>query len=162
MRFMMNTILEKNTKLTFDVAIVVSRFNEEITERLTRGALTRLRELNFKDTQITVVHVPGVVEIPLVADHLAASKQFKAIVSLGAVVRGETDHYQYVCEQVSQGCQQVMLTHKIPVIFGVLTTEDEQQALARSGGDHGNKGADAIDAACEMVSVLDRLHNLRM
>lgn len=139
------------------VAIVVSRFNEEITRRLYDGAVARLKELDFADEHVTAVWVPGAVEIPLTAQRLARTKHYEAIICLGAVIRGETSHYDYVCDQVSQGCQKVALENNIPVIFGVLTTEDETQALERTGGQHGHKGRDAVDTAVEMVSVLGQI-----
>ncbi|AHE66994.1 6,7-dimethyl-8-ribityllumazine synthase [Legionella oakridgensis ATCC 33761 = DSM 21215] len=104
-----------------------------------------------------MVEVPGAVEIPLVAQQLAKHKQGKVIIALGAVIRGETTHYDYVCQQVSHGCQQVALQQNIPVIFGVLTTENEAQAWDRLGGNHGHKGMDAADAAITMYSVLQQL-----
>lgn len=153
----MKTIVAKEIKHE-PIALVVSRFNEDVTRELLKGAKERLQELNFNLEEITVVYVPGAVEIPIVTLKLAKTKRYKAIITLGAVIRGETTHYDYVCAQVSQGCQYVMLEHDIPVIFGVLTTEDEQQAFARAGGEHGNKGRDAVDAACEMISVLDQIN----
>lgn len=132
-------------------AIVVSRFNETITAKLKSGALQRLQELGFTDHQVQVIDVPGAVEIPYAAQVLAKSKKFDAIICLGAVIRGETSHYDYVCDQVSQGCQRVMLEQECPVIFGVLTTENEAQAEARAGGAHGHKGRDAADCALEMI-----------
>ena len=108
-----------------------------------------------------MIQVPGAIEIPLVAKLLAESNRYKAIIALGAVIRGETSHYDYVCDQVSQGCQKVMLDFNIPVIFGVLTTENEEQALARVGGVHGHKGIDAADAALEMIQVVEELVSLR-
>lgn len=134
------------------IAIVVSEFNVNITQRLLEGALERLRELSEKEA--FVAWVPGAVEIPLLAQHLAKTKRYDAIVALGAVIRGETTHYDYVCQQVSDGCQRVSLDHHIPVIFGVLTTENEQQALERVGGKHGHKGRDAMDAAFQMINLL--------
>jgi 6,7-dimethyl-8-ribityllumazine synthase len=153
----MRIITAKKLKEVYNVAIVVSRFNEEVTRRLLEGAVQRLKELNFSDEHITVVWVPGAVEIPLTAQCLARANNIEAIICLGAVIRGETSHYDYVCEQVSQGCQRVALENDIPVIFGVLTTEDEEQALDRAGGKHGHKGRDAVDAALEMVSVLRQI-----
>lgn len=141
----------------FKVALVVSRFNEEITHLLYEGAIHRLKELDFAADQVMVVSVPGAIEIPLTAQRIAKSKRFEAIICLGAVIRGETTHYDYVCQQVSDGCLQVSLQYDIPVIFGVLTTEDEEQAFARAGGKHGHKGRDAVDTAFEMVSVLRQL-----
>jgi len=147
----------ENKKLTFPVAIVVSRFNKEVTDTLLTGALERLRELEFDEGQITVVEVPGAVEIPLILQKLSELNQFDALVALGAVIRGETSHYDYVCNLVSQGCQKISLKYKTPVIFGVLTTENEEQALERCGGKHGHKGREAIDTACEMVALLRAL-----
>lgn len=140
--------------MTFNVAVITSRFNEEVTSRLTKSAMKRLKELKFSDEQITAVTVPGAIEIPLIAQKFAQAKKYDAIICLGAVIRGETSHYDYVCEQVSQGCQRVSLDHHIPVIFGVLTTEDEDQALARSGGNHSDKGIEAVDTAVEMVELM--------
>lgn len=139
------------------LAIVVSLFNEAVTEKLLQGALARLSELSIDEKHIEVVKVPGAVEIPLTAKLLAASKQYQAIICLGAVIRGETGHYDYVCEQVSQGCQQVMMAFDVPVIFGVLTTENVEQAFDRVGGKHGHKGREAADAAWHMVGVVDAL-----
>jgi len=147
----------KNDHLTFSLAIVVSRFNEEVTGGLLMGAVSRLKELDFATDQVTVVWVPGAVEIPLVAQKLAQTKRYQAIIALGAVIRGETTHYDYVCNQVSEGCQRVSLDEKLPVIFGVLTTENEEQALDRIGGKHGHKGRDAVDAAVEVVSALRQI-----
>lgn len=153
----MKTIDGRGDKKTFSVGIVVSRFNEEITGGLLEGALKRLEELDFKSEQITVAWVPGAIEIPLATQRLAQQGKFEAIVCLGAVIRGETTHYDYVCSQVSEGCQHVALQNDVPVIFGVLTTENEAQAKDRIGGRHGHKGRDAIDAAAEMVSVLRQI-----
>jgi 6,7-dimethyl-8-ribityllumazine synthase len=147
---------EQNTEITFPIAVVVSRFNSEIAERLLAGSRIRLAERGFDESQITIVHVPGAVEIPLAAQKLAEQKKFDAILTLGAVIRGETDHYDYVCTMVSQGCLDVSLKFSVPVIFGVLTTDTEEQALDRVGGKHGHKGRDGVDAACEMVALFQR------
>lgn len=150
----MNIITPQKIKEHFNISIVVSRFNSEITEALLDGALKRLKELDFADEHITVVWVPGAVEVPLMAQQLIKTGTYEAIICLGAVIRGETSHYDYVCQQVSHGCQKVALENEIPVIFGILTTDTEEQALDRIGGKHGHKGCDAVDAAMEMVSVL--------
>lgn len=142
---------------SFSVAVVVSTFNQEITEKLRDGALQRLQELGVNAQDITLIEVPGAVEIPFVVQLLAQKKSVKAIIALGAVIRGETTHYDYVCSQVSQGCQQVMLEHNIPVIFGVLTTENEEQALERVGGKHGHKGREAADCALMMSFIKEQL-----
>lgn len=116
-----------------------------------------MTELGFKSDDITLVEVPGAVEIPFVAQLLAKKQKVEVIVALGAVIRGETSHYDYVCDQVSQGCQRVMLDYNIPVVFGVLTTENDEQALDRAGGAHGHKGRDAIDCAVSMRSIKQQL-----
>lgn len=153
----MKVIQEKPISLSFCCALIISRFNEEITNGLAKGALARLREIGIADEKITVVWVPGAIEIPLVAQRLARTQNYEAIIALGAVIRGETSHYDYVCKQVSDGCQRVSLEHNVPVIFGVLTTEDEKQALARVGGEHGHKGRDAVNAAIETISILRQI-----
>lgn len=153
----MQTVTVKNIPGCFSIAIVVSRFNQEITQKLYDGAIQRLQELNFDTKQITVVWVPGAVEIPLAAQRLAKCEKYEAIICLGAVIMGETKHFDYVCEQVSYGCQTVALTHDIPVIFGVLTTDTEEQAYDRVGGRHGHKGRCAVDAAFEFISVLRQI-----
>ena len=151
-------IVEKNKP--FPVAIVVSLFNRDVTQALEDGALRALTEAGFTSEYITQVEVPGAYEIPLAAKELAKKNQFSAIIALGAVIRGETSHYDYVCEQVSRGCQDVMLTYDVPVIFGVLTTENEAQAWDRLGGAHGHKGHDAVGAALAMVHVLEAIRHI--
>lgn len=136
------------------IAVIVSRFNEEITKSLLDGAIAQAKERGMTDSNLTLAWVPGAVEIPVVAQRLAQLGTFDAIVCLGAVIRGETDHYQWVCSQVSEGCQHVALQNDLPVIFGVLTTDTEEQAKDRIGGRHGHKGKDAIDAALETIGVL--------
>jgi 6,7-dimethyl-8-ribityllumazine synthase len=136
-----------------NIAIVVADFNSEITSKLLAGALERLTEAGFSQQQIKVVHVPGAVEIPYTAKLLARTKKYAAIICLGAVIRGDTDHYDYVCQQVSYGCQQIMLEMEIPLIFGILTTQNIEQAYARVGGAEGHKGRDAAEAALKMIEV---------
>jgi len=152
----MRVIKSQSIKEHFNIAIVISRFNEEVTQALYEGALERLQELGFAQEHITVVWVPGAVEVPLAAQHLAHTGHFEVIICLGAVVRGETDHYDYVCQQVSYGCQRVALKNDLPVVFGILTTETDEQALARATGEN-NKGRYCVDAALEMVSVLRQI-----
>lgn len=142
---------------SFPIALVVSVFNQAVTSELKQGALHRLRELGFHDDDITVVEVPGAVEIPLIAKRLAMHNRVEAIIALGAVIRGETSHYDYVCEQVSTGCQRIALDYNMPVIFGVLTTENEEQAWDRLGGKHGHKGTEAVDCAIAMHTILAQL-----
>jgi 6,7-dimethyl-8-ribityllumazine synthase len=153
----MQIINVKPLETLYNIAIVVSRFNEEVTERLLAGALQRLAEFNVPEENITVVWVPGAVEIPLAVQRLARLQHYEAIITLGAVIRGETTHYDYVCNQVSSGCQKIALEHNLPVIFGILTTENEQQAMDRVGGAHGHKGQDAVDAAIHMIAVLRQI-----
>jgi 6,7-dimethyl-8-ribityllumazine synthase len=153
----MRIIQAAKIKHPFKIAIVVSQFNEEITHLLYESTVARLKEKGLLDDHITVVWVPGAVEIPLTAQRLAQTSSFAAVICLGAVIRGETTHYDYVCEQVSQGCQKVALKHNIPVIFGILTTENEAQAFDRLGGSHGNKGHDAADCALAMASILQQI-----
>lgn len=143
--------------MSISLAIVSSRFNAEVTDLLLEGALERLQELDYDLEKVPVYQVPGAVEIPLIAKKLAKSKHYHAVVCLGAVIRGETTHYDYVCDQVSQGCQQVMLEHELPIIFCVLTTENKAQALDRCGGAHGHKGRDAIDCALEMAALMEKI-----
>lgn len=145
------------SQLSFPVAIVVSRFNLAITDELLQGALQRLASCGFAEQDITVVEVPGAIEIPLVAKRLAQKNHYQAIIALGAVIRGETSHYDYVCQQVSDGCQCVALELETPIIFKVLTTENEAQAWDRLGGNHGHSGVDAVDCAIAMHSILQQL-----
>lgn len=146
-----------NAAVSFPIALIVSTFNQPITSELKQGALKRLHERGFRDHDITIIEVPGAVEIPLVAKRVAMQKKVEVIIALGAVVRGETTHYDYVCDQVSAGCQKVMLDYDIPVIFSILTTEDDAQAWDRLGGDHGHKGIDAADCAIAMHTILGQL-----
>lgn len=147
----------QNSQNIIKIAIVVARFNTEVTLKLLDGALERARERQIPSDFITVVHVPGCVEIPLTVQKLAQTDEFDAVIALGAVIRGETDHYNYVCNQVSDGCQRVALENGLPVVFGVLTTDTEEQALDRCGGTHGHKGKDCVDVAIEMASLLPSL-----
>jgi len=147
----------ENHLLNKKIAIVVSQFNEEITEQLLEGALSRLKERGLSEQQIFVIKVPGAIEIPLVAKLLAKSKKYQSIICLGAVIRGETDHYDYVCKQVSEGCSEVMMDFELPVIFGVLTTKNVKLAKARVGGKNGHKGKEVADAAIEMMGIMGEL-----
>jgi 6,7-dimethyl-8-ribityllumazine synthase len=151
---MMQVLNKQDMPSRFTVAIVVSRYHSDITQKLLQGALSRLEELQFDSEQITTVWVPGAVEIPITAQRLARSEKYDVIICLGAVIYGETRHFDYVCQQVSQGCQQVALMHDIPVIFGVLTTDNLQQAHDRVGGSKGHMGRDCVDTAYDLISVL--------
>jgi len=135
-------------------AIVVSRFNDLVTERLLAGAIETLRRHGLSDDRVTVVHVPGSFELPLVASKLAHSGNFTMVICLGAVIQGETTHHEYINQQVAAGILQASLTSGIPVTFGVLTCQTMDQALDRAGGKAGNKGNEATLAAIEMSNLL--------
>ena|SRR5271154_2430623 len=137
--------------------LVAARFNEVVVERLITGALDGLRRHGVADDAIDLVRVPGSFEIPLVARRLAASGGYAAVICLGAVIRGDTTHYDHVAGQAAAGVAQASLTTGVPVIFGVLTCENLEQALDRAGGKAGNKGFDAATAALEMTNLLARL-----
>lgn len=138
-------------------AVVAAKFNAEVVDRLLDGALAGLRKLGVPERDIDVVRVPGAFELPLTAQLVGNSGKYLAIICLGAVIRGDTDHYDYVCRAATDGILQAGLDCSIPVIFGVLTCANEEQALDRAGGKHGNKGADAAAAAVEMVNLLRKL-----
>lgn len=142
---------------SFPVAIIVGVFNRKITQALQEGAITQLLKRGFNKKDITVYEVPGAVEIPLVAKRLAMSGTVNSIITLGSVIRGDTSHYDLVCDMVSQGCMKVSLKYNIPVIFGVLTTENEEQAWDRLGGKHGHKGVEVANAAISMQQLLNQL-----
>lgn len=140
------------------VAVVISRFNSFINESLLEGALDALKRVGqVKDENITVVRVPGAYELPLVARRLAESKKFDAIVALGTVIRGGTAHFEYVAGEASSGLGKVAMEAEIPVAFGVLTTENIEQAIERAGTKAGNKGAEAALVALEMVNLLNQI-----
>ncbi|MBF0451933.1 MAG: 6,7-dimethyl-8-ribityllumazine synthase [Candidatus Magnetomorum sp.] len=135
--------------------LIVSRFNDFITERLLGGALDALIRNGADESNITIVKVPGAFEIPLVAQKMASNKKFDAIICIGAVIRGATSHYDYVCAEVSKGIASVSLASGIPVLFGVLTTDTIEQSIERAGSKAGNKGFEAAMAAIEMVNIMD-------
>lgn len=139
------------------VAIVVAAFNSFITERLLNGATGALTQMGVPAARQTVAHVPGAFELPVAAKRLAASGQYEAVICLGCVIRGETSHYDYVCQAATQGILQAGLDTGVPVIFGVLTTDTAAQARARAGDGPGNKGAECAVAAVEMASLFRQL-----
>ena len=141
------------------IAIICSHFNDAITDILYQGTKTRLLELGLSPEQIYSTFVPGAIEIPFMAQKLAQSQKFSAIIALGVVIRGETSHYDYVCSQVSDGCLRVSLDEGIPVIFGVLTTENETQALERLS-DEDHKGRYCAEAALQVVENIEKLQLL--
>ena len=136
--------------------IVVARFNEFITSKLLGGALDTLHRHEADDDNIDVAWVPGAFEIPVVAKKMAESKKYDAVLCLGAVIRGATSHYDYVCNEVSKGVAQVGLQTGVPTIFGVVTTENIEQAVERAGTKAGNKGSDAAMAGMEMANLLKK------
>jgi 6,7-dimethyl-8-ribityllumazine synthase len=139
------------------IALVVSRFNDFIAQRLLEGALDCLRRHGVADKDITVARVPGAFEIPVTARRMALSRKVDAVVCVGCVIRGETSHYEQVCAEVARGVASVALEAGLPVTFGVLTTENLHQAIERAGAKGGNKGWDAALAAIEMVSLFRSL-----
>lgn len=136
------------------IGIVVARFNEFITSKLLGGALDGLKRHGVTEHDIDVAWVPGAFEIPLVAKKMAESKKYDAVITLGAVIRGATSHYDYVCNEVAKGTSHAALSSGVPVIFGVLTTDTIEQAIERAGTKAGNKGWEAALSAIEMANVM--------
>ena len=149
----MKTIEGKLVVKDAKIAIVASRFNDFITEELISGALDCLRRHEVDEEGITIVRGPGAFEIPLIAKKLAESGKYEAIVTLGAVIKGSTDHYQFVASEVAKGIASVSLSSGVPVLFGVLTTNNIEQAIERAGTKAGNKGYDTALDALEMISL---------
>lgn len=141
------------------VGIVAARFNEFITSKLLSGALDGLKRHDVPEDNIDVAWVPGAFEIPLIASKMAKNENYDAIICLGAVIRGSTSHYDYVCNEVSKGIAQVTLASGIPVMFGILTTENIEQAIERAGTKAGNKGFDCAVGAIEMVNLIHQIDN---
>lgn len=139
------------------VGIVAARFNEIIVNKLLGGAVDGLVRHGVEEENITAAWVPGAFEIPIAAQKMAESKKYDAVICLGAVIRGDTTHYDYVCNEVSKGIAHVSLETKVPVLFGVITTENIEQAIARAGSKAGNKGYDCALAAVEMVNLMSQL-----
>ena len=150
----MNTLEGKLVATDMKVGIVAGRFNEFITSKLVGGAMDGLLRHDVKDEDVDIAWVPGAFEIPLVASKMAKSGKYDAVICLGAVIRGDKTHYDYVCNEVSKGIATVSLESGIPVMFGVLTTENIEQAIARAGSKGGNKGYDCALGAVEMVNLL--------
>ena len=137
--------------------IIISRFNEFIGSKLLSGAIDELKRHGVAEDNIEVVWTPGAFEIPLVAKRCAKSGKYNAIITLGAIIKGSTSHYDYVCAELSKGIAQVGLETEVPVLFGVLTTENIEQAIERAGTKAGNKGSDAAKAAIEMANLLKEI-----
>ena len=143
-------VVAKNVK----IGIVAARFNEFITSKLLGGAIDGLKRHEVEEDQIDVAWVPGAFEIPLIAQKMAGSGKYDAVICLGAVIRGSTSHYDYVCAEVSKGIAQVSLQTGVPVMFGVLTTDNIEQAIERAGSKAGNKGFDCATGAIEMINLI--------
>lgn len=153
----MQTYEGKLVSENIKVGIVASRFNEFITSKLLSGAIDGLRRHEVADEDISVSWVPGAFEIPLIASKMAKSGKYDAVICLGAVIRGSTTHYDYVCSEVTKGIAQVSLSADIPVMFGVVTTENIEQAIERAGTKAGNKGYDSALSAIEMVNLIKQI-----
>ena len=155
----MRTLEGKVVAREIKVGIVAARFNEFIVSKLVAGARDGLLRHDVKDEDIDLAWVPGAFEIPLIASKRAKSGKYDAVICLGAVIRGATSHYDYVCSEVSKGIASVSLTSDIPVMFGVLTTDNIEQAIERAGTKAGNKGYDCALGAIEMVNLVRQLEN---
>ena len=149
MKILEGNLVAQNIK----VALVASRFNEFIVSKLISGAVDGLKRHNVTEDDITLAWVPGAFEIPLIASKLAKTGKYDAVICLGAVIRGATSHYDYVCNEVSKGVAHVSLETGIPVLFGVLTTDNIEQAIERAGTKAGNKGYDCALSAIEMINL---------
>ena len=150
----MNTFEGKLVSKEIKIGIVASRFNEFITTKLLSGAMDGLLRHDVAEKDIAVAWVPGAFEIPLIAAKMAKSGKYDAVICLGAVIRGATRHYDYVCNEVSKGIAAVSLESGVPVMFGILTTENIEQAIERAGTKGGNKGYDCAVGAIEMVNLI--------
>ncbi len=139
------------------IAIVVSRFNEFITDRLVQGAKATHRQLGGQEQDLTVIHVPGAFELPVAGLKAGQSGHYDAIICLGAVIRGATTHYDYVCGQAASGIAEIAMRTGVPAIFGVITTDTIEQAIERAGCKQGNQGAKAMMTAIEMANLLKQL-----
>lgn len=137
--------------------IIISRFNNFVSNKLLEGALDALARHNVSEENITIVYVPGAYEIPVISKKMAQSNKYDAVIALGAVIRGETPHFDYVASEVAKGVAQVNLETGVPVIFGILTTDSLEQAVERAGSKGGNKGFDAAMSALEMISVCEQI-----
>lgn len=153
----MNTFEGKLVSHNMKIGIVAARFNEFIVSKLITGATDALTRHEVKEEDIDLAWVPGAFEIPLIAKKLADSGKYDAVICLGAVIRGATSHYDYVCNEVSKGIAQISLNSGIPVLFGVVTTENIEQAIERAGTKAGNKGYDSAMAAIEMVNLIKHI-----
>lgn len=146
-------LVAENTR----IGIVVARFNEFITSKLLGGAVDTLRRHGVDEINIDTAWVPGAFEIPLIAQKMAKSGKYDAVICLGAIIRGSTSHYDLVCNETSKGIAQVSLNSDIPVMFGVITTENIEQAIERAGSKAGNKGSECAEGAIEMINLIRKI-----
>ena len=153
----MNTFEGKVVSSGIKVGIVASRFNEFITSKLVAGAMDGLIRHDVNEDDVDVAWVPGAFEVPLIAKKMAGSGKYDAVICVGAVIRGSTSHYDYVCSEVSKGIASVSLSSGIPVMFGILTTDTIEQAIERAGTKAGNKGFEAVTTAIEMINLLKQI-----
>jgi 6,7-dimethyl-8-ribityllumazine synthase len=153
------TVIDQKAPYDGDVkvAIVTSRFNSYVVDRLYDGALKSLKANGVKDDAITVVKVPGAFEIPVAVQNLLDKDEFDAVITLGAVIRGETPHFDFICNECAHGISQIAINSGVPVIFGVLTVDNSEQAMDRAGDEESNKGYEAANAALEMISVIKKI-----
>jgi 6,7-dimethyl-8-ribityllumazine synthase len=149
----------KSKEKSVKIAVVVSKFNSEITEGLLKGALAELKKHSIAEDSIKIFHIPGAFEIPLTAKMLCKSKNYSAVICLGAVIKGETAHFEYISDVVSKAIMQLNLEYNIPVTFGVLTAYTDEQAIKRSSDDENNKGREAAAAALEMIGMIKSMTN---
>jgi 6,7-dimethyl-8-ribityllumazine synthase len=155
----MKTLEGKLVAENMKVGIVAARFNEFITSKLVGGAMDGLTRHGVPEENVALAWVPGAFEIPLIASKMAQSGKYDAVICLGAVIRGSTSHYDYVCSEVSKGIATVSLQSQVPVLFGVLTTDNIEQAIERSGSKAGNKGYDCALSAVEMVNLIRQIES---
>lgn len=155
MKIIEGQVIAKDLK----IGIVTGRFNDFIGSRLVDGAVSGLMRHGVTDEDITVAWVPGAFEIPLIAKKMAASGEYDAVITLGAVIRGATSHYDYVCNETAKGVSSASLETGVPVLFGVLTTDNLEQAIERAGSKAGNKGYECAVAAIEMANLLKEIEN---
>lgn len=153
----MKTLEGKLVAEGMKVGIVASRFNEFIVSKLVSGAVDGLVRHNVNDDDISIAWVPGAFEIPVIADKMAKSGKYDAVICVGAVIRGATSHYDYVCNEVSKGIAQASMNSGVPVLFGILTTDSIEQAIERAGTKAGNKGYDCALSAIEMVNLMKQI-----
>lgn len=154
----MHKINSIKTNKTYNIAVITTNWNEIITQKLLDGSLQALSKWGISDENITVVTVDGAYEIPITCKALADTRKYDGIVALGCVIRGETPHFDFVAGDCSRGITNIMIESKIPIGFGLLTTDNSEQAFARAGGNKGNKGYEATETTLNMISILEQIN----